>query len=171
MGFKRKRSVDESPVSACSFGSFATPEAQSLTPIASGHAMEMDAPMSRGTGWDFSNLGRVKSGEWIQRTRKRLRDNRPDERTIHGMHRTFAPLKQRRVLIQHRNDHEQTLLRPTQATTSRTHRVRLAALASRTCRTEATEIHTTCFLEHFCSARAVSCTADASRPRRPRTAM
>ena len=86
MSCKRKRSVDESPVSACSFGSFATPEAQSPTPIASGYAMDMEAPMSRGMGWDFSNLGRVKSGDWIQRTRKRVRDNRPDEHVVHGMY-------------------------------------------------------------------------------------
>lgn len=86
MSCKRKRSVDESPVSACSFGSFATPETQSPTPIASGYAMDMEAPMSRGVGWDFSNLGRVKSGDWIQRTRKRVRDNRPDEHVIHGMY-------------------------------------------------------------------------------------
>ena len=89
MSCKRKRSVDESIVSACSFGSFATPEAQSPTPIASGYATNMEAPMSRGMGWDFSNLGRVKSGDWIQRTRKRVRDNRPDEHVIHGTYRRY----------------------------------------------------------------------------------
>ncbi|KAF1974353.1 hypothetical protein BU23DRAFT_505336 [Bimuria novae-zelandiae CBS 107.79] len=84
MGFKRKRSVDESPLSVSSFGSFATPEAQSPIPLSNGFsAMELDAPISRGTGWDFSNLGRIKSGDWNMRTRKRFRDNRPDERVIH----------------------------------------------------------------------------------------
>ncbi|KAJ4286437.1 hypothetical protein N0V90_013137 [Kalmusia sp. IMI 367209] len=85
MGFKRKRSVDESPISVSSFGSWTTPEAQSPTPIPNGfnNIMEIDAPMSKGTGWDFSNLGRVKSGDIGMRTRKRHRDTRPDESVIH----------------------------------------------------------------------------------------
>ncbi|KAF2440314.1 hypothetical protein P171DRAFT_394657 [Karstenula rhodostoma CBS 690.94] len=85
MGFKRKRSVDESPVSVSSFAGFATPDAQSPTPLPNGYSgmMNLDAPTSRGTGWDFSNLGRIKSGDWGLRTRKRFRDNRPDEHIIH----------------------------------------------------------------------------------------
>lgn len=87
MGFKRKRSADESPVSVSSFAGFATPDAQSPTPILNGYngIMVLDAPASRGVGWDFSNLGRIKSSDWVLRTRKRVRDNRPDEHIIHGM--------------------------------------------------------------------------------------
>ncbi|OAG10708.1 uncharacterized protein CC84DRAFT_1139438 [Paraphaeosphaeria sporulosa] len=86
MGFKRKRSVDESPMSVSSFAGFATPDAQSPTPIPNGSSgmMDVDAPASRGTGWDFSNLGRIKSSDWGLRTRKRVRDNRPDEHIIHA---------------------------------------------------------------------------------------
>ncbi|KAL5395069.1 hypothetical protein PMIN03_007386 [Paraphaeosphaeria minitans] len=85
MGFKRKRSVDESPVSISSFAAFATPDAQPPMPIPNGYSgmMDLDLPASRSTGWDFSNLGRIKSSDWGLRTRKRVRDNRPDEHTIH----------------------------------------------------------------------------------------
>ncbi|KAF1834205.1 hypothetical protein BDW02DRAFT_526076 [Decorospora gaudefroyi] len=35
------------------------------------------------SGWDLMSASRVKSSDWGNRTCKRLRDNRPDERTIH----------------------------------------------------------------------------------------
>jgi hypothetical protein len=72
MASKRKRSADDSPLSICSFGAASTPEAQSPAPFSS-------------NGWDFTSASRVKSGDWGNRTRKRFRDNRPDEHTIHGM--------------------------------------------------------------------------------------
>ncbi|CAI6335638.1 unnamed protein product [Periconia digitata] len=89
MAFKRKRSVDMSPVSISSFGSGATPEDQSPTsfPHSYGGAVEMDVSASKSTtGWDFSSVSRTKAssgGDWGMRTRKRVRDNRPDERSIH----------------------------------------------------------------------------------------
>ncbi|OAK94507.1 hypothetical protein IQ06DRAFT_286598 [Phaeosphaeriaceae sp. SRC1lsM3a] len=83
---KRKRSVDDSPLSVSSYGAFSTPEAQSPTPFpdsfhGSSH-MEIDNG-SRHNGWDFASASRVKSGDWGNRTRKRVRDNRPDEDSIH----------------------------------------------------------------------------------------
>ncbi|PVI03328.1 hypothetical protein DM02DRAFT_612248 [Periconia macrospinosa] len=88
MALKRKRSDDASPISISSFGSMATPEGPSPTshPHSFDGAMEMDMSSTRNTtGWDFSSIGRTKanSGDWGLRTRKRVRDNRPDEHIIH----------------------------------------------------------------------------------------
>ena len=91
MAHKRKRSADISPISLSSFGTMATPEAQSPASFPHSYAdsMELDSAAQRSnSGWDFSSVGRVKtsggSGDWSVRTRKRVRDNRPDERVIHG---------------------------------------------------------------------------------------
>lgn len=46
--------------------------------------MDLDSSLSRTTGWNFSNAGRVKTGDWGLRQSKRFRDNRPDEHVIHG---------------------------------------------------------------------------------------
>jgi hypothetical protein len=89
MGFKRKRSADDSPLSVSSYAAASTPEAQSPTPFPQGFdgAMDMDVDTtSRHNGWDFASVSRVKSSDWGNRTRKRFRDNRPDERAIHGRH-------------------------------------------------------------------------------------
>jgi hypothetical protein len=83
---KRKRSVDDSPLS--SYGAFSTPEAQSPIPFPQTFHGSMDVDVdtgSRPSGWDFASVGRVKSSDWGHRTRKRVRDNRPDERSIHRM--------------------------------------------------------------------------------------
>jgi hypothetical protein len=88
MGFKRKHSVDDSPLSISSFGAVSTPDSQSPMHFSKGYdgTMEVDAQItSRSNGWDFTSASRVKSSDWGNRTRKRVRDNRPDERTIHGM--------------------------------------------------------------------------------------
>ena len=88
MGLKRKRTVDDSPLSVSSFGAVSTPEAQSPTPLPQGFdgAMDIDVTtLSRADVWDFMSASRVKSSDWGNRTRKRVRDNRPDERAIHGM--------------------------------------------------------------------------------------
>jgi hypothetical protein len=88
MGFKRKRAADDSPLSISSFGAVATPESQSPMHFSRGYdgTMAMDAhTTSRPNGWDFASASRVKSSDWGNRTRKRVRDNRPDERAIHGM--------------------------------------------------------------------------------------
>jgi hypothetical protein len=86
MASKRKRSDDDdSPLSTSSFGAFSTPEAQS--PISFPHtfhnSMTVPNATSRQSGWDFASAGRVKSSDWGNRTTKRFRDNRPDERAIH----------------------------------------------------------------------------------------
>lgn len=85
---KRKRSVDDSPLSVSSYGAFSTPEAQSPTPFPDSFhgSFQMDIDTgSRHNGWDFASASRVKSGDWGNRTRKRVRDNRPDEESIHRM--------------------------------------------------------------------------------------
>jgi len=84
MAFKRKRSADDSPLSVSSYNAFSTPEAQSPIPFPHS-AMDMDLDtLSRHNAWDFASASRVKSSDWGNRTRKRFRDNRPDERAIHG---------------------------------------------------------------------------------------
>lgn len=90
---KRKRSVDDSPLSVSSYNAFSTPEAQSPIPFpdnfnGSSH-MDIDSS-SRHNGWDFASASRVKSGDWGNRTRKRVRDNRPDEQSIHRKTFTFG---------------------------------------------------------------------------------
>lgn len=86
MSHKRKRSVNDSPLSISSFGAVSTPEALSPTPFPHGvdGAMDVDVTGSQYNGWDFSSANRIK-GDWGNRTRKRVRDNRPDERSIHGV--------------------------------------------------------------------------------------
>ncbi|KAF2476661.1 uncharacterized protein BDR25DRAFT_252819 [Lindgomyces ingoldianus] len=85
MGLKRKRSMDDSPVSTSSFAA-STPEAQSPTPIPHQFdgAMDLDisSHFSLGRWWE-SRPGRLSSSDVGSRTRKRFRDNRPDERVIH----------------------------------------------------------------------------------------
>jgi len=55
--------------------------------------MDMDASSpdasatSRSNPWSFANASRIKSSDWGYRTRKRFRDNRPDEHAIHGTYR------------------------------------------------------------------------------------
>ncbi|KAF1365953.1 hypothetical protein EJ07DRAFT_92683 [Lizonia empirigonia] len=86
MGVKRKHFDDASPTSTSSAGFVSTPDAQSPLPyIQYDSAMDMDNEASpRTNSWDFSRAQRVKSSDWGNRTRKRVRDNRPDERAIHG---------------------------------------------------------------------------------------
>ena len=86
MGIKRKHTDDASSTSNSSFGTVSTPDAQS--PVSFSRfdgVMEMDnASLPQSNGWNFARAHRVKSGDWGNRTRKRVRDNRPDERSIHG---------------------------------------------------------------------------------------
>lgn len=89
MGIKRKHLDDASPTSISSSGFVSTPDAQSPTRFPQGldgtADMDMDAePTPRTGGWDFSRAQRTKSSDWGLRTRKRVRDNRPDERVIQG---------------------------------------------------------------------------------------
>lgn len=85
MGFKRKQSFDDSSFSVLSSGANSTPDAQS--PICFSKAqdgmMDLDTN-SRSNAWDFASASRVKSSDWGNRTRKRMRDDRPDEHAIHG---------------------------------------------------------------------------------------
>lgn len=151
MALKRKRSVDESPISVSSFGSVATPEAQSPTPIPIQYdsAMDLDATSHRGLGlgWNFSSVGRVKGGDWGLRTRKRFRDNRPDERVIHGMLRN-ATLSEVIQTDFPRKHYKQALLRPAQASSRRTHYVGGPPISTGcACSPEAAEVDITFFLE------------------------
>jgi hypothetical protein len=87
MGLKRKHSSDDSPLSISSFGAVSTPDAQSPMSFPKGYDKMMDTDAhasSRSNAWDFMSVNRVKSSDWGNRTRKRVRDNRPDERAIHG---------------------------------------------------------------------------------------
>lgn len=93
MGIKRKHFDDASPTSLSSSGPLSTPDAQSPAHLAHGADATMDMDMDsdappRTTSWDFTRAHRVKASDWGNRTRKRVRDNRPDERAIHG---TFVP--------------------------------------------------------------------------------
>lgn len=162
MGFKRKRSVDESPVSVCSFAGFATPDAQSPAPTPNGYSgmMDVDAPISRGTGWDFSNLGRIKSSDWGLRTRKRVRDNRPDEHIIHGMLSTL-PVAIRKQINDPRNHHQQALLRTAQAASRGAHIIRHAARATGTGSAEAAKVNAARVLEYPRAACTAAACADA----------
>ncbi|KAL1796784.1 hypothetical protein ACET3X_005324 [Alternaria dauci] len=86
MGLKRKHTSDDSPLSASSFGSVSTTDTQPPMSFSNGYdrTMEVDAPTNlRTNAWDFMSASRVKSSDWGNRTRKRVRDNRPDERVIH----------------------------------------------------------------------------------------
>lgn len=89
MGLKRKHFDDASPTSISSFGAVSTPDAQSPThfPLSMDGAMDMEMDtqsIPRSNGWDFARAHRTKPGDWGNRTQKRVRDNRPDERAIHG---------------------------------------------------------------------------------------
>jgi hypothetical protein len=85
MGLKRKRSMDQSPLSTSSYTA-STPEAQSPTPLPDNHfAMDMDiSPRFNMSRARDAHNGRVTSSDLGCRTRKRFRDNRPDESVIHG---------------------------------------------------------------------------------------
>jgi hypothetical protein len=100
MSCKRKRSADDSPLSVSSFGAVSTPGTQSPIPFPQSFhgCMQMDVdPSARQNGWDFASASRVKSGDWGNRTRKRFRDNRADERAIHGMSLGFLGAAEQRA--------------------------------------------------------------------------
>lgn len=89
MGIKRKHFDEASPTSVCSPGFVSSPDAQWPAHFPQGldgtADTDMDLePTPRSGGWDFSRAHRTKSSDWGLRTRKRVRDNRPDERAIQG---------------------------------------------------------------------------------------
>ncbi|KAF3004205.1 hypothetical protein E8E13_006806 [Curvularia kusanoi] len=101
MGIKRKHFDDASPTSISSSGAVSTPDAQSPThfPLGMDGSMDMDMDTqsnSRSNGWDFTRAHRVKPSDWGNRTRKRVRDNRPDERAVHEntVHKLFLAQRQ-----------------------------------------------------------------------------
>lgn len=101
MAIKRKHFDDASPASISNFGAGSTPNAQSPTCFPHGLDGTMDTEMDtestpRIHGWDFTRAQRVKSSDWGLRTRKRVRDNRPDERAIHEntVHKLFLAQRQ-----------------------------------------------------------------------------
>ncbi|KAF2260434.1 hypothetical protein CC78DRAFT_536416 [Lojkania enalia] len=82
MAGKRKRDVQESPVSTSSFAS-STPEAPSPSNLPQGESMELDTPSARPVlsgSWEF-HAARL-AAEVDSRTRKRHRDDKPNERAI-----------------------------------------------------------------------------------------
>ena len=83
MGIKRKHFDDASPTSISSSGAVSIPD----FPLSMDGAMDMEMDtqsVPRSNGWDFARAHRTKPGDWGNRTQKRVRDNRPDERAIHG---------------------------------------------------------------------------------------
>jgi hypothetical protein len=85
MAVKRKRSADHSPLSISSYTA-STPEAQSPTPVPDQFdgAMDLETTFQFNpvTAWNMRTR-RVSSSDLGSRTRKRFRDNRPDQRAIH----------------------------------------------------------------------------------------
>ncbi|KAF2794781.1 hypothetical protein K505DRAFT_274559 [Melanomma pulvis-pyrius CBS 109.77] len=125
MGFKRKRSSDDSPLSISSFGGFSsTPEALSPTPLPDhGGAMDLDTISSSSTSrfnYDFGKrswglpVTRVEASDLGSRTRKRFRDNRPDERVIHEktMHLLFSAQRNPTLAIATSSPEPQSTLLP-----------------------------------------------------------
>lgn len=101
MVLKRKRSSDFSPASSTSsWSSSSTRASQSPTPHSRSYfqdahsSMDVDRPIPSIpiAAWNLG-VGRVSSTDMNSRTRKRFRDNRPDEEIIHGMshHGTYSP--------------------------------------------------------------------------------
>ncbi|EMD89619.1 hypothetical protein COCC4DRAFT_186031 [Bipolaris maydis ATCC 48331] len=92
MGCKRKHSSDDSSLSISSFGA--------VSPNNLDASMDLDACL-RSNGWDFMSAGRVKSSDWGNRTCKRVRDNRPDERAIHEntLNKLFSAQRNHRDII------------------------------------------------------------------------
>jgi len=85
MGNKRKRSDDDdSPLSVSSCGSFApTPEGMDIdasAPTSATQAAKFDFGRR---SWGLA-VTRVDGSDLGSRTRKRFRDNRPDEKSVHG---------------------------------------------------------------------------------------
>ncbi|EDU49794.1 hypothetical protein PtrSN002B_005364 [Pyrenophora tritici-repentis] len=78
MGFKRKHSTEDSSLSIASFRAFSISD----TPCIPQYDPYFEVS-SRSNAWDFSCASRVKSSDWGNRTRKRVRDSRPDEREVH----------------------------------------------------------------------------------------
>ena len=89
MGFKRKHSTEDSSLSIASFRAFSISDTEPPTLFSKGSydgGRNVDFQTNpRSTAWDFASASRVKSGDWGNRTRKRVRDNKPDERAIHGV--------------------------------------------------------------------------------------
>lgn len=84
MSLKRKRSSDLSPLSTTSLLSRAS---QSPTPLlypSLNGAMDVEAPAPNTQLWAWNRRKPFASSDLASRTRKRFRDNRPDERAIHG---------------------------------------------------------------------------------------
>jgi hypothetical protein len=91
MALKRKRSIDSSPISTSSLAS-STPESQSPTAFQAARSTYNTETMDTETTSPFTSWPVRKPGcNWDSsaemgcRTRKRCRDNRPDERLVHGM--------------------------------------------------------------------------------------
>ena len=89
MGVKRKRSFDSSPASIASIAPSSCRESTSPTPLPRQlpeSAMEMDDPRNTSSlpAWCHSRTDHL-AAKLNCRTRKRWRDNRPDDTVIHRM--------------------------------------------------------------------------------------
>ncbi|RMZ69359.1 orf21 [Pyrenophora seminiperda CCB06] len=83
MGFKRKHSTEDASLSIASFRAFSISDTHPIPECCDAMTNMECQSTSRTNAWDFASANRVKSGEWGNRTRKRVRDSRPDERAIH----------------------------------------------------------------------------------------
>jgi hypothetical protein len=90
MALKRKRSVDSSLSSSTSSLAASTPEAQS-PPLFPATETDNTSSFNFNTSWPVRKSGWESSAELGCRTRKRYRDNRPDERLVHVMFVDIVP--------------------------------------------------------------------------------
>ena len=119
MGVKRKRSFDSSPSSISSIAASSCRESTSPTPMPRQlpeRIMEMDVPrnMSDSSTWWHSRTDHL-AATLNTRTRKRWRDNRPDDIVIHRMMPwNHSPVSATNLNV-YRKYHRYALCRPTPA--------------------------------------------------------
>ena len=151
MGLKRKRSIDVSPsTSTSSF--LSSPSRTSTSPCPDPHQyydqMDIEAPIANST---FSSWGETRreslSSRLNSRTRKRFRDNRPDEEMIHGKIKHETRLLACSILIRIRKHISETLL--CAATISRQYNAIIQLIPTSNPRHRACpEVNTSLLLEH-----------------------
>ncbi|KAF2279367.1 uncharacterized protein EI97DRAFT_430447 [Westerdykella ornata] len=117
MGLKRKRSTDSSPISTSSSLASLSSDSHPQTPFPSAYPSAMDADSCSKTPFNFNVEWGARKSAWEAadlgcRTRKRWRDNRPDERVVHEttLQKLFAAQRNQR---QHHSP--EPILPPSQA--------------------------------------------------------
>lgn len=150
MGLKRKRSVDVSPsMSTSSF--LSSPSRTSTSPCPGPHQyyneMEIEPPIANSTFLSWGEAYREPlSARLNSRTRKRARDNRPDEEMIHGKMICSTRLWPCSMLTRDRKNVSETLLRPT-TTARRYHAIIYRISTSHPLRCAGPKINTPLLLE------------------------